>query len=76
MDDRVDVLSSGDDEGAPDGDEHDASGAEGIFESQMFGFSLPYDADHWTPDRYQTDEGFEAARFAGPGRETALRADL
>jgi hypothetical protein len=69
MDDRVDAHSSGDDEDAPD-DENGASSEEGVFESQMFGFTLPYNADHWTPDRYQTDDGFEAARFAGPGRET------
>lgn len=71
------------DEDDRDRDEDDEDGSEfadaGVYESEEFGFTVPYNAETWTFEQVTVDGNMESAEFIGPRNESldilALPAD-
>lgn len=61
------------DEDDRDQDDDEDDGGElansGVYESEMFGYTLPYNAEHWILLDTRTEDGNETAEFKGPRGE-------
>jgi hypothetical protein len=74
-DDKDDDRANGDDEDDDrsnnDDEEEDAGqNAEiGVYESELYGYTLPYNAENWTPEEQETNGANESFKLIGPHNE-------
>jgi hypothetical protein len=70
--DEDDERADDEDDRDQDDEDEDDGGqlADGVYESDLYGFELPYNAENWTLVETSTDDGHETADFQGPNRES------